>query len=112
MVDRQHANDAGSAGGRGVPPWGHPRGQHRVLHTTVRREVPEPPAWRNRASPRAVQGGTMSQAFRVTDAIPLPEPGEPLTGRATREDTYPITVCRTFADAVDDVVRWLGDAAV
>ena len=54
----------------------------------------------------------MTEALRVTDAIPLPEPGELVTGRATREDAYPIVVCRTFEDAISRVVGWLGGSAV
>jgi 3-dehydroquinate synthase len=54
----------------------------------------------------------MTQAFRVTDAIPLPDAGDLVTGRATREDAYPIVVCRSFEQTVDQVVEWLGGAAV
>jgi 3-dehydroquinate synthase len=50
--------------------------------------------------------------FRVTDAIPLPAHGALVTGRATREDAYPIVVCRTFADTIDRVVDWIDGAAV
>jgi 3-dehydroquinate synthase len=49
--------------------------------------------------------------LRVADAIPLPEPGEPLTGRAAREDAYPIVVCRTFEEAVERVVDWIDGSA-
>jgi 3-dehydroquinate synthase len=49
---------------------------------------------------------------RITDAIPLPAPGEPVTGRAAREDAYPIMVCRTFEDTVAQLVGWLDGAAV
>jgi 3-dehydroquinate synthase len=54
----------------------------------------------------------MTQAFRVTDAIPLPDPGDLVTGRATREDAYPIVVCRTFEETIARVVDWLDGAAV
>jgi 3-dehydroquinate synthase len=49
--------------------------------------------------------------LRVADAIPLPEPGAPLTGRAAREDAYPIVVCRTFEEAAERVVDWIDGAA-
>ena len=54
----------------------------------------------------------MSHAFRVTDAIPLPDPGDLITGRAAKEDAYPIVVCRTFEDTIAHVVEWLDGAAV
>jgi len=54
----------------------------------------------------------MTDFLRVTDAISLPEPGRLVTGRATREDAYPIVVCRTFVDAISHVVDWLDAAAV
>jgi 3-dehydroquinate synthase len=54
----------------------------------------------------------MTQTLRISDAFPLPEPGELVTGRAAREDAYPIVVCRTFEDAISRVVGWLGVSAV
>ena len=42
----------------------------------------------------------MAETIRVADAIPLPDPGELVTGRAAREDAYPIVVCRTFEAAI------------
>jgi 3-dehydroquinate synthase len=54
----------------------------------------------------------MTQALRVADAIPLPEPGDPIVGRAAREDSYPIAVCRTFEATVGYILRWLDGAAV
>jgi 3-dehydroquinate synthase len=50
--------------------------------------------------------------LRVTDAIPLPEPGQPVTGRAAREDTYPIVVCRTFEETMSHVLGWADGSAV
>jgi 3-dehydroquinate synthase len=49
----------------------------------------------------------MSHAFHVADAIPLPDPSAPITGRAARQDAYPITVCRTFEAAMTCVVEWV-----
>ncbi|HEX5617292.1 MAG TPA: 3-dehydroquinate synthase family protein [Solirubrobacteraceae bacterium] len=54
----------------------------------------------------------MSQAFRVTDAIPLPEPGDLVTGRARREDAYPIVVCRSFEATIAQLVEWVDGSAV
>ncbi len=49
---------------------------------------------------------------RVVDAIPLPGPGDPLIGRASRVDTYPIAVTATAEDAMRHLCRFVGDAAV
>jgi 3-dehydroquinate synthase len=54
----------------------------------------------------------MTEALRVADAIPLPDPGELVTGRAAREDAYPIVVCRTFEETVARVVEWIDGSAV
>jgi 3-dehydroquinate synthase len=54
----------------------------------------------------------MTQAFHVTDAVPLPEPSETIIGRAAREDAYPIVVCRTFEATIARVVEWLDGADV
>jgi 3-dehydroquinate synthase len=54
----------------------------------------------------------MSQAFRVTDAIPLPDPRDAVIGRATRQDAYPIVVCRTFEETIAQAVEWLDGSAV
>ena len=49
---------------------------------------------------------------RVVDAIPLPGPGDPLIGRASRVDTYPIAVTATAEDAMRHLCELVGDAAV
>jgi 3-dehydroquinate synthase len=49
----------------------------------------------------------MSHAFHVADAIPLPDPSALITGRAAREDAYPIAVCRTFEETMARVVAWV-----
>ncbi len=47
---------------------------------------------------------------RLRDAIPLPHPGEPVVGRAVREDAYPVVVCRTFEQALATLVERLDGA--
>jgi 3-dehydroquinate synthase len=54
----------------------------------------------------------MSETFRVVDDMPLPDPGAPLTGRAAREDAYPIAVCRTFEATLEQLLEWLDGRAV
>jgi 3-dehydroquinate synthase len=54
----------------------------------------------------------MTAAFHVADAIPLPHPSEPVVGRARREDTYPIVVCRTFEETLARVLEWVGRSEV
>jgi 3-dehydroquinate synthase len=54
----------------------------------------------------------MTQAFRVADAIPLPDPSEPIVGRAARADAYPIVVCRTFAATMAHVLEWIDGSEV
>ena len=54
----------------------------------------------------------MAETFRVVDDMPLPDPGALVTGRAAREDVYPIAVCRTFEAAIAQLVEWLDGRAV
>jgi 3-dehydroquinate synthase len=54
----------------------------------------------------------MTDALHIADAIPLPHPSEPIVGRAAREDTYPIHVCRTFEETIAPLVEWIGASDV
>jgi 3-dehydroquinate synthase len=54
----------------------------------------------------------MTEPFRVVDELPLPDPGAAVVGRATRQDAYPIAVCRTFERAIAHVLERVGDRAV
>jgi 3-dehydroquinate synthase len=49
----------------------------------------------------------MTEALHVADAIPLPDPSEPVIGRAARQDAYPIVVARTFEETMARVGEWL-----
>jgi 3-dehydroquinate synthase len=50
--------------------------------------------------------------LHVRDAVPLPEPGDPLVARAERRDAYPIHVTRTLEDLVGVLLGLLDGAGV
>src|SRR4051794_9323511 len=87
------------------------REDNAVLPSDLPREVPDQPPDADARSPES-RGGTMSETFRVVDEIPLPERGAPVTGRATREEAYPIVVCRAFDAAIAQLIEWAADRAV
>jgi 3-dehydroquinate synthase len=51
-------------------------------------------------------------SHRVVDTIPLPEPGEPVIGRAARTDAYPILVCSTIEAAFGQLTALIDGASV
>jgi 3-dehydroquinate synthase len=53
----------------------------------------------------------MPETYRIADALPLPEAGAPVIGRATRTDTYPIVVCSTMEGAFTQLAGMLDGVA-